>query len=587
MVKIAEKTWWRVPVINRRDWQWEDANHATKDDEWWQNAVIYQISPWSFLDTDGDGKGDLNGIVERLDYLASLGVDALWLTPIYESPMQDLGYDITDMRKIGEPFGTMADFQRLLEVAHAMKLKVIVDQVWNHTSDQHPWFQESRSSRDNAKADWYVWADPKPDGSPPNNWLSSFTGGCAWKWNEQRQQYYLFSFLESQPDLNWHSDEVLAAILERARFWLDLGVDGLRVDAVNYFLHDEQLRDNPPRPDDAHLPDGVPKDNPLNSQILKYSFNRPETLERIKPIRQLVDQYPGVVTLGEVTLCEDSIALASQYTAGTERLHLAYQSGLLVEKPMTAALMRDILQKVVDGFADGGTCWIVGNHDYGRLRCRWTEKDIHGNPYPEAFYHLMAALLLSLPGAFCLWQGDELGLPVAEIPGDIAPEQIRDPFGKTLYPDVVGRDGSRTPMPWTSASPGGGFTTAKEPWLPIPEAHLARSVAAQHRDARSLLNTWRRLLHWRKNQPALAAGHLEGLEAKGTVLAFRRYYGEQHLLCVFNLGDEPAHYDLAGYEHCEAVSQLEFDVSLDGNQVLLPPYGVFFACVEATSRRSA
>ncbi|MBE9108668.1 alpha-glucosidase [Nodosilinea sp. LEGE 07298] len=580
MVKIAEKTWWRVPVINRRNWQWETQNQATKDGEWWQNAVIYQISPWSFLDTDGDGKGDLNGIVERLDYLASLGVDALWLTPIYESPMKDLGYDITNMRKIGEPFGTMEDFQRLLDVAHAMKLKVIIDQVWNHTSDQHPWFQESRSSRDNAKADWYVWADPKPDGSPPNNWLSSFTGKCAWQWNEPRQQYRLSSFLDSQPDLNWHNEEVVAAILERAKFWLDLGVDGLRVDAVNYFLHDDQLRDNPPRPEDAPLADGVPVDNPLNSQILKYSFNRPETLDRIKPIRQLVDQYPGVVTLGEVTLCEDSIALASQYTAGKERLHLAYQSGLLVAEPMTAELMRDILQKVVDNFVDGGTCWIVGNHDYGRLRCRWTEKDVNGNPYPEAFYHMMAALLLSLPGAFCLWQGDELGLPVAEIPEDIAPEQIKDPFGKTLYPEVVGRDGSRTPMPWTPAAPCGGFTTAEKPWLPIPDEHLARSVYNQHREAGSLLNTWRRLLHWRKNQPALAAGHLEGLVAEGTVLAFSRYYGEQHLLCVFNIGDEPAHYDLAGYERCEAVNHLAFDFSLDGNQVVLPPYGVFFACID-------
>jgi alpha-glucosidase len=575
-MKVANKTWWRIPVINRRDWQWEDKNNATRDGEWWQNAIIYQISPWSFLDTDGDGKGDLNGIVERLDYIVSLGVDAIWLTPIYASPMDDLGYDITDMRAIGKEFGTMEDFQRLLEISHCMKLKVILDQVWNHTSDKHPWFQESRSSRDNAKADWYVWADPKPDGSPPNNWLSSFTGDCAWKWEPQREQYYFFNFLESQPDLNWHNDEVVEAILERAQFWLDLGVDGLRIDAVNYFLHDPELRDNPPRPEDASMPDGVPKDNPLTSQMLKYSFNRPETLERIKPIRELVNRYPGVVTLGEVTLCEDTIELASQYSAGDDHLHLAYQSSLLVNQPMTAELMHGIIEKVTDYFLDGGTCWIVGNHDYGRLRSRWTGKDIHGNPYPDEFYHMMAALLLSLPGAFCLWQGDELGLPVASIPGDIDPEGIKDPFGKALYPDVKGRDGSRTPMPWTPEPPCAGFTTAEQPWLPVPHSHLNRSVRHQHRHRKSLLNTWRRLLHWRKNQPALEAGKLDLLEVKGTVLAFSRYYAEDHLLCLFNISDEAAHYDLSQCKPCEAVRGLEFDFSLDNSELVLAPYGVFY-----------
>lgn len=585
MVEVANKTWWRVPVINRRDWQWEDENQATQDGEWWQNAVIYQITPWSFLDTDGDGKGDLNGIVERLDYLASLGIDAIWLTPIYESPMDDLGYDITDMRAIGEMFGTMEDFQRLLEIAHAMKLKVIVDQVWNHTSNKHPWFQESRSSRDNPKADWYVWADPKPDGSPPNNWLSSFTGKSAWQWEKQRGQYYLYNFLESQPDLNWHSDEVVEAMLDVAKFWLDIGVDGLRIDAVNYFLHDEQLRDNPPRPEDADWPDGVPQDNPLTSQILKYGFNRPETLERIRPIRELVDQYPGVVTLGETTLCEDSIALASQYTQGRDRLHISYHSGLLIDQPMTADLMRDMLAKVDHCFVDGGTCWIVGNHDYGRLRSRWTGKDVNGNPYPDEFFHMMAALLLSLPGAFCLWQGDELGLPVAEIPGDIDPDEIKDPFGKALYPEVKGRDDSRTPMPWTPEAPCSGFTTAEKPWLPIPEEHLARSVQNQHRDGRSLLNTWRRLLHWRRDQPALEAGHLDLLESKDTVLAFSRYYAEQHILCVFNISDEPAHYDLSPFADYRAVRALNYDFRLDGDEVVLPAYGVFFASLNRSDGR--
>lgn len=575
-MRVADKPWWRVPVINRRDWQWEDAHQSIQEGEWWQNAIIYQISPWSFLDTDGNGKGDLNGIVEKLDYIASLGVDAIWLTPIYDSPMDDLGYDITDMREIGDEFGSMEDFQRLLGIAHAMKLKVIIDQVWNHTSDKHPWFQESRSSRDNPKADWYVWADPKPDGTPPNNWLSSFTGGCAWEWEPRRQQYYFFNFLASQPDLNWHNDKVMEAVLDRAKFWLDLGVDGLRIDAINYFLHDPQLRDNPLRSPEADFPDGVPRDNPLTNQVLKYSFNRPDTLKRLKPIRDLVDQYPGVVTLGEVTLCEDSIELASQYTLGNDRLHMAYHSGLLIDQPMTAQLMRDLLRKVMKCFTDGGTCWIVGNHDYGRLRCRWTGKDINGNPYPDEFYHMMAALLLSLPGAFCLWQGDELGLPVAEIPGDIAPDEIKDPFGKALYPDVVGRDGSRTPMPWTPIPPCGGFTTAEKPWLPIPENHLERSVRCQHLTPQSLLNSWRRFMHWRKNQPALEAGKLEFLDAKDTVLAFSRYYAEHHLLCLFNISSEPADYEFSAFEPCEIVRNLGFDFSIKEGKVVLPPYGVFF-----------
>lgn len=575
-MKISAKPWWRTPVINHRDWQWEDANAKTQSGGWWQNAIIYQIAPWDFLDTTGDGKGDLHGILQKLDYIVSLGVDAIWLTPIYESPMDDLGYDITDMRSIGSEFGSLDDFLGLLNVAHSTKLKVIVDQVWNHTSNQHPWFLESRQNRTNPKADWYVWADPKPDGTPPNNWLSSFTGDCAWKWEPRRQQYYLHNFLESQPDLNWHNDDVVAAILKRAKFWLDLGVDGLRIDAVNFFLHDPELRDNPSRPDSAPLPDGIPPSHPLARQLLVHSFNQPGVYDRIRPIRELVDQYPDVVTLGEVTLCEDSIALASEYTSGDRGLHLAYHSGLLCELPMTATLMGDILNCVSNYFGDGGTCWIVGNHDYGRLRSRWTGKDSSGNPYPDDFYRMMAALLLSLPGAFCLWQGDELGLPIAEIPEDISPDQIKDPFGKAMYPLVVGRDGSRTPMPWTSEAPCGGFTTAEKPWLPIAVHHLDRSVQRQHTDKRSLLNTWRRLLHWRRNQPALEAGRLEFLDVTDSILVFSRVYLAHRLLCMFNMSATPATYDLSALQSCDAVSNLEFEFELEGHSVKLPPYGVFF-----------
>lgn len=578
--------WWRNSVINRRAWTWEDSNDVQHHGEWWQHAVIYQISPLSFMDSDGDGVGDLEGIISKLDYISSLGVDAIWLCPIYESPLEDFGYDVTDMTDIDPVFGKIQDFERLVEVAHALELKVIIDQIWSHTSDQHPWFLESRKSRKNPKADWYIWADAKPDGSPPNNWLSAFMGHSAWQWAPEREQFYFYNFLSSQPDLNWHNPEVVDAILKRAKFWLERGVDGFRLDAVNFFLHDEQLRDNPPRPDDAPQPDGVSPDNPMVRQLFKYNFCRSETLEALKPIRDLVDQYPGVVTLGEVTLCDDSIALASEYVQGSDRLHLAYHSGLLVEEPISATLMHNVIKKVLSHFRTGGDCWIVGNHDYGRLRSRWTGKDASGRPYPEAFYHMIAALLLSLPGAFCLYQGDELGLAEARIPEDISEDEIQDPFGQALYPAIVGRDGSRTPMPWKVDEPNAGFTTAKEPWLPVPEAHYKRAVDNQSRNPHSILNTWRRLMHWRKKQPALGAGFVTLLETQEPLLGFTREYAEQRLLCLFNISDRPAKYDLSDFPECQASEGLKFPYEQQDNSVTLPAYGVFFGNLPPVGKKS-
>lgn len=544
--------------------------------EWWQNAIIYQINPRSFLDTDGDGIGDLDGIVAKLDYIAALGVDAIWLCPIYESPMEDLGYDITDMRAIDPLFGSIEDFDRLIALTYARGLRVIIDQVWNHTSDRHPWFLESRQSRDNPKADWYVWADPKPDGSPPNNWLSAFMGKSAWQWVPEREQFYFYNFLPSQPDLNWRNPAVVKAILERAKFWLDRGVDGLRLDAVNFFIHDEQLRDNPPRPEDAPLPDGIAPDNPMVRQLFKYHFCRPENLEVLQPIRELVNHYAGVMTMGEVTLCEDSIALSSEYVAGRNRLHMAYNSALLVDQPFTATLIRHTVERVTRYFPQGGNCWIVGNHDYGRLKSRWTGHDASGRPYPESFYHMIAALLIALPGAFCLYQGDELGLSEASIPEDIPIDQIQDPFGKTLYPDVPGRDGSRTPMPWRADAPNAGFTTAKKPWLPIPERHRSGAVDVQNLDTSSLLNTWRRLLHWRKRQPALMRGNCEILDTDDPIFGLMRCRPEQRMLCLFNCSDVPAHYDLTVHGECQSTTGSGCLVDRQNDGLVLPGYGVFF-----------
>ncbi|MEL6385699.1 MAG: alpha-amylase family glycosyl hydrolase, partial [Cyanobacteria bacterium J06626_18] len=399
MIKWFGAQWWRhseraVPVGQL-------LGGSETQTDWWRHAVIYQILPWSFLDTTQTGIGDLQGIIQKLDYVQSLGVDAIWLTPIYESPMEDMGYDITDMLDIDPLFGEMGDFEKLVDIAHGYGLKVLIDQVWNHTSDQHPWFVESRKSRDNPKADWYVWADPKADGSPPNNWLSAFMGGSAWHWDTRRQQYFLANFLPSQPELNWYNDDVVQAVLNLARFWLDKGVDGFRIDAVNFFLHDAQMRNNPVREPSMPLPDGIASDNPMVKQLFTHSFCRPETFEKLKPIRTLLDRYPQVVSLGEVTLCEDSIELSGQYVADRDRLHLVYNSALLQNQPLTAELLKNVMTRIQMHFPQGGQCWMVGNHDYGRLRSRWTHMDREGQPYPDEFYHMMVALLLSLPGALC------------------------------------------------------------------------------------------------------------------------------------------------------------------------------------------
>jgi alpha-glucosidase len=552
--------------------------------EWWQNAVIYQIVPWSFLDTDGDGRGNLNGIIDKLDYISALGVDAIWLTPIYESPMDDLGYDITDMLDIDPVIGDLAVFDKLLALTHARGLRMIVDQVWGHTSDRHFWFLESSQDRDNPKADWYIWADPNPDGSPPNNWLSAFNGDSAWAWEPKREQYYLFHFLRSQPKLNWSNPEVVDAILERGKFWLDRGVDGFRIDAPNFFLHDPELRDERVRAEDAPRPDGIDPKNPMAKLMFENSFCRPEALDVLKPVRELIDQYPSTVTLAEVTLCEDSIHLSSEYVKGKHRSHLAYNSALLVEEPISADLMRNTLAKVEKHFQRGGNCWMVGNHDYGRLRGRWTGHDSEGTPYPETFYHQMAAMLVAMPGALCLYQGDELGLTEARIPEDIPESQIQDPFGKALYPDVVGRDGSRTPMPWQGAAVSAGFSSHAETWLPIPDSHRPRAVDAQNEDPSSLLNSWRRLLHWRRQQTALMQGDCHILNTEAPLFAFIREAPQQRLLCIFNLSQETAHFNLPDEMlPCITASGANLAAKRNGDMLRLRGYGYFFGNLQPSA----
>ncbi len=538
---------------------------------WWRRAVIYQIYPRSFYDSNGDGIGDLPGIIQKLDYLVSLNVDALWISPFFPSPMKDFGYDISDYCAVDPIFGTLEDFHTLLDKAHHHSLKVLIDQVWNHTSDQHPWFIESRSSRDNPKADWYVWADPKADGSPPNNWQATF-GESAWTWDKLRQQYYLHNFLTSQPDLNWYNPEVIAAILDVARFWLDLGVDGFRLDVVNFLTHDRLLRDNPVRPSDQKRPAGADPNDPYFDYINRYNVCQPETLKILEKIRAVMAEYPGTTTLAEVSSAENPILTSSEYVRGNHRLHMAYNSSLMSHEALTYQRLREIITQVKEQVGEGVICWTGGTHDFPRMKSRWRNFLMDDVFTQEAFDHLFIALLISLKGSCCIYQGEELGLTQADLPY----EKLQDPFGITGYPQIKGRDGSRTPIPWQKNASNAGFTKAKEPWLPIPKEHQDWSVDQQENNPHSLLNKYRRLLQWRKQQPALLQGKMELLNTPEPILGLKRYCREQVLVALFNLSPKPIHFDLAEFGNCVNANAIDFPVRQYETTIEFLEYGVFF-----------
>ncbi|MEB3355294.1 MAG: alpha-amylase family glycosyl hydrolase [Synechococcales bacterium] len=551
--------------------------------DWWRSAVIYQVYPRSFMDSDGDGVGDLRGILQKIDYIASLGVDAVWISPFVKSPMKDFGYDVSDYCAIEPMFGTMDDFKELLAAAHDHGLKILMDQVWNHTSDQHPWFVESRQNRNNPKADWYVWADPKPDGSPPNNWRATF-GGIAWEWDEIRQQYYLHNFLKEQPDLNWYHPEVVNAIMEVARFWLDMGVDGFRLDVVNFFTHDPQLRDNPLRSPHILRPAGASNSDPFFDNVNLYNLCQPATIELLKTIRAVMDEYPGTTTLAEISSAEDAVLASSDYVRGSDRLHMAYNSSLMSDEPLSYDLLHDIIGQVVDHFQDGVICWTGGTHDFPRLKSRWRKFLIDDAFSHEAFDHMFAALLLSLRGSCCIYQGDELGLTQAQVPF----EKMRDPFGIAGYPRILGRDGSRTPMVWDKQAPHAGFTTAEEPWLPIPDEHHLHAVDQHEANPNSLLNNYRNLIHWRKHQPALQQGKMRLLSTPDPILGLERICDEQHLICLFNLSPVPVHQDLDAFPPCQEAAGSGFVNRRYEDTIEIPGYGVFFGEVMSVNgeRRS-
>lgn len=536
------------------------------DVPWWRGATIYQIYPRSFLDTDGNGVGDLPGIIAKLDYIAGLGVDAIWISPFFKSPMADFGYDIADYRAVDPLFGTLDDFDRLLAKAHALGLRVMIDQVLSHTSAEHAWFKESRSSRDNPKADWYVWADPREDGTPPNNWMSLF-GGVAWHWEPRRGQYYLHNFLSSQPDLNFHHPEVRAAVLDVVRFWLDRGVDGLRLDAINFCFHDKLLRDNPAKPAHMRVGRGFSPDNPYAFQYHYYNNTQPENLAFLKELRGLLDQYPGAVSLGEIS-SEDSLATMAEYTTG-QGLHMAYSFELLTDD-FSAAHFRHTIHTLERAMPDGWPCWAISNHDVRRVISRWG-----GARPPTDIASMLSALLCCLRGSACIYQGEELGLTEADVPY----EALQDPYGKTFWPTFKGRDGCRTPMPWDN-SEHAGFSSTR-PWLPIPAEHLALTVARQEHVTDSVLQRFRQFMRWRKAQHTLQWGDIAFLDTAEPVLAFTRSYRGETLLLAFNLSAQAASAVLPLTSRLARVDGHGLRTgTLSGHSLRLPAYGCLVLRVE-------
>ncbi len=501
----------------------ETTPDTTTPQAWWRGAVIYQIYPRSFRDTNGDGIGDLAGIADGLDYIADLGVDGIWISPFFTSPMKDFGYDVADYCGIDPSFGSFADFDRIIEKAHALGLKVIIDQVYSHTSDEHAWFQESRADRTNPKADWYVWADPRPDGSPPSNWQSVF-GGSAWQWDGPRKQYYLHNFLTSQPDLNVHNRDVQNALLDVARFWLRRGVDGFRLDALNFAMHDPDLRDNPPS--------GLPLElvtRPFDMQVKQYNQSHPDITGFLERIRAAIDEFPGRFTVAEVGGPEP-LAEMKAFTEGGKRLDSAYNFDFLYATRLTAPLVRASLAQWSGEPGEGWPSWAFSNHDAPRAVTRWT---LDGDMARAARLNLL--LLLSLRGNPIIYQGEELGLPQ----GEVAFEDLQDPEAIANWPHTLGRDGARTPMPWAANAPQAGFSNANRTWLKLDPVHTGFAVDRQATDPASTLGYARQLLNLRRQHPALVQGGIELLDSPDDILAFMRRDESGSVLCVFNLGEAP------------------------------------------------
>jgi alpha-glucosidase len=504
-------------------------SNSADNPEWWRGATLYQIYPRSFQDTNGDGIGDLNGISQRLDEVKALGVDGIWVSPFFTSPMKDFGYDVSDYKDVDPMFGTLEDFDIMVAAAHERGIKVVIDLVLSHTADIHPWFKESRSSRDNDKADWYVWAEPKNDGTPPNNWLSVF-GGSSWEWDSRRRQYYLHNFLASQPDLNFHNSDVQDALLDVVRFWLDRGVDGFRLDTVNYYFHDRKLRSNPPATMTGA--NTVPAVNPYGRQKHDYDKTQPENIDFLKRFRALLNEY-GAFAVGEVGDEERSVQTMADYTSGPDMLQMCYSFELLGPQ-----FNPEHIRNTVEGFfriaKDGWPCWAFSNHDVERHVTRWT--GTHDQIETAKF---CIRLIGALRGSLCLYQGEELGLTEAHL----TYEQLQDPYGIRFWPDFKGRDGCRTPYPWDGNEPNGGFTTGT-PWLPVSNEHLAQGFAQQDSNQDSILAAYRNVLTARSASQVLLSGDLAFGQDSEWVLMFERANDAEHRLCIYNFGHHDAVIDL-------------------------------------------
>lgn len=496
--------------------------------DWWKGAVIYQVYPRSFFDSNADGIGDLPGVTAKLDHIASLGVDAIWLAPFFTSPQKDFGYDVSDYRGVDSSFGTLADFDKLIVTAHRLGLKVLIDQVWSHTSDQHPWFLQSRADRSNDKANWYVWADPLPDGTPPNNWLAVF-GGSAWKWEPRRRQYYLHHFLSEQPALNFHNIAVIDAVLDAGRFWLERSVDGFRLDAIDWLLHDPKLRSNPAMKNVGNVPAKL-----FGMQEHKYDLLHPDTENVLARIRNLMDEYPGTATLGEVSSQPGAFLRVKGYTSGQDHLHMAYTLRWL-RCGFDWTSVGEILQDVASFNDHGWPCLSFSNHDAERAISRWNPDPSTRSPDPR-FARLLFTLLLTMRGSVCIYQGEELGLTEATL----SFKQMQDPFGIAHFPAFRGRDGSRTPIPWEPHLPHAGFTQGNAPWLPVPGDHHALAVAAQEDDPEALLHACREIIALRKAHPELMHGDFTIIALPFPCVGFRRKLGGHCAYCLFNLSDKDA-----------------------------------------------
>jgi len=527
---------------------------------WWKGAVLYHVYVRSFLDSDGDGQGDLAGVEARLDYIESLGVDGIWLSPIHPSPNRDWGYDVADFEGVHPDYGSMADFERLLAAAHERGLRVVLDEVLSHTSDEHPWFVESLTGgREGPKADWYVWADPKDDGTAPNNWLSVF-GGPAWAYQPARRQHYHHKFLRQQPKLNWRDEAAREAALGVLDFWLEKGVDGFRLDVAGTYLHDPALTDNPPVP--AAERTGRDWSHAGNLQRHLHDSNLPENVEMLDLIRRRVEAHGDRFVFGEFS---EEEARCGGYLSPEDGLHSGYTFVLLHARKLSPAFVRDHYATLVGHRLHWPTI-SFSNHDVARTVSRFG-----GEHPPPELARTLFALLLALRGTTLIYQGEELGLPQAKL----SRHQLRDPVGDLYWPYTGGRDGCRTPMPWDSAEPHLGFT-AGTPWLPMAAEHFGLSVAAQEIDPDSNLAFARAMVAFRKGSPAMTRGELDFLDTPDPILAFVRSEGGERVACVFNLSDAPHAPTLAGLAGAELLPLRAGEAELRGASLGLSPYAVAF-----------